>query len=304
MGTDAHLVSLGDPDHVRPALDLALRALADLEARWSRFRPDSELARLNAGAGTAVRVSQPTVALVALAVEAWRATAGRFDPTVLPALCRLGYDRTFDAVEASGTPLVDGGPDPAPGCDGIEVDPERSTVLVPEGVALDLGGVGKGRAADLVVDLLLRCGAEGACVDLGGDVRVAGRPPDEHGWVLGVADPWDPDVDLAVLALGDGAVVTSARTRRRWWFDGTEQHHLIDPVTGLPARSGLASVTVVAAEAVWAEVVAKAAFVAGPIGGAATVVASGAAGLLVDDDRRVQRVGSLELYECEWRFPA
>jgi thiamine biosynthesis lipoprotein len=179
------------------------------------------------------------------------------------------------------------------------VDLDASTVRLPPGVSFDLGGIGKGRAADLIVARLLDDGVEGACVDLGGDVRVAGRAPDPEGWLIAVADPWDDDAEIAMLALADGAVTTSARTRRRWWFDGTEQHHLIDPVTGLPARSGLAAVTVVAAEAVWAEVVAKAAFVGGPDVGTSLIASSGAAGILVEDDHRVRRVGPVGRYVLE-----
>lgn len=299
MGTEARIIAVGKPARAEAAVETALRMLADLEARWSRFRPDSELTQINGGAGSAVRVSQQTAELVALAVEAWRTTAGLYDPTVLPALCRLGYDRSFETIIPRDGPILDDGPEPAPGCTGVEVDLDASTVRLPPGVSFDLGGIGKGRAADLIVARLLDDGVEGACVDLGGDVRVAGRAPDPEGWLIAVADPWDDDAEIAMLALADGAVTTSARTRRRWWFDGTEQHHLIDPVTGLPARSGLAAVTVVAAEAVWAEVVAKAAFVGGPDVGTSLIASSGAAGILVEDDHRVRRVGPVGRYVLE-----
>lgn len=297
MGTDALLVAVGDPGATARALRAGATRLAELEGRWSRFLADSDLGRLRRAAGRPVVVAPETAALVAAAVDAWHTTGGRFDPTVLVALERLGYDRTFARIGRSGDadePLLDGGPDPAPGCGGIVVDPASASVTVPAGVAVDLGGIGKGRAADLVAELLVAEGAEGALVDLGGDVRVLGRPPGDA-WYIAVDAPFGEGTDPPpVLALGAGAVVTTARTRRRWRRDGAEQHHLIDPATGLPARSGLAAVTVLAAEALAAEVVATAAFVAGPVVGAELVVASGAAGLLVTDDGEVLPAGPVE----------
>jgi len=95
MGTWAHVVIAGGGDRGQ-ALDRARRRIDDLERRWSRFLPDSEVSRLNAGAGRPVLVSPETARLVARAVDAWRLTAGRFDPTVLPALVAAGYDRPAD----------------------------------------------------------------------------------------------------------------------------------------------------------------------------------------------------------------
>lgn len=297
MGTDALLVAVGEPAATARALRAGATRLAELEARWSRFLTDSDLGRLRRAAGRPVVVAAETAALVAAAVDAWHTTGGRFDPTVLAALERLGYDRTFARVGRradADTPLLDGGPDPAPGCDGIVVDLAAASVTLPAGVALDLGGIGKGRAADLVAELIVAEGARGALVDLGGDVRVLGRPPGDA-WHIAVDPPFGESADpLAVLSLRAGAVVTTARTRRRWRRDGVEQHHLIDPATGLPVRSGLASVTVLAAEALAAEVVATAAFVAGPVAGAELVAVSGAAGLLVTDDGEVLPAGPVE----------
>src|SRR6188474_3172238 len=94
MGSDVHVVVVGDPS----LLAVATFRVDELERRWSRFRPDSEISRLNAHRGEPVVVSVETFALVERSVRAWRETRGRFDPTVLGDLIRLGYDRPFEAV--------------------------------------------------------------------------------------------------------------------------------------------------------------------------------------------------------------
>jgi thiamine biosynthesis lipoprotein len=282
MGTDVEVIVVGA--HVGAAVEAQERVDA-LEARWSRFLPDSEISRLNATAGVPAVVSRPTFDLVQRALDAWRATSGRFDPTVLTALEAVGYDRTFEAVAREGTERVES-TGPAPGCGGIELDPIVRAVRLPPGVRLDLGGIGKGYAADLVAVALRDAGAAGVCVNLGGDLRVTGEPPDgAPAWVIAVEDP-SGGQRFGNLALLEGGVATSTRLRRAWRRAGRDLHHLLDPASGEPAARGLTSVTVLAAEAWWAEVLAKAAFVAGAAAGARLVAEHGATGLLVHDDGR------------------
>jgi thiamine biosynthesis lipoprotein len=158
-------------------------------------------------------------------------------------------------------------------------------VVLPAGCHLDLGGIGKGRCADLLAAELLAAGALGACVDLGGDVRVAGRTSTGgDDWVVAVDEPFHPGEDLALVQLADGAVTTSSRAKRRWGSGPTAGHHLIDPATGRPAETDLLAVTVVAASAAWGEVHAKAALVAGARRGRALLEAAGMCGLLVAAD--------------------
>jgi thiamine biosynthesis lipoprotein len=289
MGTAARVLVLGGSP------DLPARAWArieDLEARWSRFRPTSELCRLNAAGGAPVVVSHETYYVVARAIGSWRETQGWFDPTVLDALEQAGYDRDFAAVVDDDVATTSP-PGPAPGCAGIELLPLLSAVQLPEGVRLDLGGIGKGTAADLVVGDLLAAGAEGACVDLGGDIRVGGTGPDEGAWRIDLDPDVAPDGSFRLAA---GAVATSTRVRRAWTQNGVPRHHLIDPRRGTSATSGLRSVTVVAAEAAAAEVLAKAAFVAGPAAGPALLSEHGVTGLLVADDGVVEPLPGLEAF--------
>jgi FAD:protein FMN transferase len=255
MGSTAHVVVVGHG--AAPLLDLAERRLADLEDRWSRFRPRSEISRLNAAAGRSVRVSADSIALVTRSVDGWRRSDGLFDPTVLAAVVGLGYDRDLALVQAgAGGALTPTGP--APGCAGIEIDPVMSTVQLPPGVAIDPGGIGKGLAADLVATALLDAGAAGCLVNVGGDLRAVGEPPTTAGWVVTVPDPLHPGEELLRLALDHGGVATSSRLERRWRVAGVEVHHLIDPFTGGPVKGNIAVATVVAREAWEAEVLVTA----------------------------------------------
>ncbi len=260
MGTDARVLVVGG----RPGLAArAMTRLADLERRWSRFVPTSELSELNRCAGTPVHVSAETSALVARAVAAWRATGGAFDPTVVDAVVRLGYDTDLDEVQARPpATAVARPPVPAPGCGGIELDPAGSTVMLPSGVRLDPGGIGKGLAGDLVVGELLAAGAAGAMVDVGGDVVVAGDGPAGAGWTIGIDHPARPGVVAATVTLRAGAVATSTTARRTWLLGDRWVHHLVDPATGDLLPPGAA--TVVAGAGWWAEVLTKAVLVHGP----------------------------------------
>jgi thiamine biosynthesis lipoprotein len=278
MGTHAHVLVVG-PAALLPR---ALERVADLERRWSRFQLASEISCLNSAGGEPMAVSPETFLLVSRAVEAWRLTDGLYDPTVLHALRAAGYDRSFAdpacAVHRSAEAAADG--QPSPGAGGIELQPTLRAVRLPAGVAFDPGGVGKGLAADLVVAELLAAGASGACVNLGGDVRVGGEAPTRHGWVMGVDDPVAPGRVVPVRLDGE-AVVTSTRRLRRWTRGGRAMHHLIDPRTGEPSTSSIHTATVVAAQAWWAEVLAKAAVVAGPDAGGALLDRHGAGGWLI-----------------------
>ena len=233
-----------------------------MERCWSRFDPDRDLSRLNADPGSAVEVPLLLAAAVERAVTAWRCTDGAFDPTVHDALVAAGYDRTFHEVADRSVPAHPGLA--VPGCGLVEVeldgsagllDPDAPPAVVrrPPGLRLDLGGVGKGLAIDLLADVLLAGGVGSAIVSLGGDVRLAGRVP-LGGFTVPVTDPWDGSELTSMVLQAPGAVVTSSTRRRRWQTDdGGWAHHLIDPRTGRPADRGGAAVVAVAAEAWWAE---------------------------------------------------
>ncbi len=169
------------------------------------------------------------------------------------------------------------------GCGGLVLDGQAGTAQLPAGVGFDPGGIGKGLAADLVARQAIEAGAAGVLVDLGGDIRVMGQPPERAGqWRIGVDHPTD-GTTLATVVLTEGAVATSTRTRRRWTSpDGARRHHLIDPLLGQPVDTDVLSATAVAGEGWQAEVLAKAAFIGGAVQGLGLVDTLGGAALVVE----------------------
>ena len=283
MGSRARIIA-GDADDA--AMDWATGLLVDLERCWSRFRPDSELSELNASSGRWFPMSPNLAAAVDRAMALHALTGARFDPRILDALESLGYDRTFREIGTD--PIAPGGAvhspapvDPAPMSTAIERD--GTWIRLPEGTRLDLGGIGKGLAADLVAEGLLARGSTSVCVSMGGDIRAAGDAP-EGGWLVPVDDPRQPGRVLGRVVLAGRAIVTSTTAFRRWERDGRAFHHLVDPATGDSSRSGVLAAVVVDAVAWRAEGLAKAAIIAGPADGVALVEGAGAAGWLVLDD--------------------
>lgn len=245
MGTEVELFL--DADTGMSVLEDGERELRRLEALLSRFLPDSELSRLNREG--ALRVGPELLELAQRALDARESTGGRFDPTVHDALVGAGYDRSFELLEderprSVGLPARCGG--------HVTVDLAASTVALEPGFRLDLGGIAKGWAVDRALVLLSEHGP--ALVNAGGDLAGCGRP-----WTVGVETPGG----AITLELEDGAVATSGCDRRTWHRGDREQHHLIDPLTGLPSEGDLLTVTTVAPTATQAEVLAKSLFLAG-----------------------------------------
>ncbi len=307
MGSEGEIIVVADD--AEALADRAVARLRALESRWSRFLPNSEISQCNARPGLPVRVSPETYRLVELALEGRRMTAGRFDPALLTQLRDAGYDRSFEElapprisasepVRAPGAPAArrpetDATQPSGPPSD-VVLDPIVGSVRLVGGVTFDPGGIGKGFASDLVVGELRESGATGAMVSVGGDVCVDGTPPDGGSWVIAVSDPLDFNRERARLYLESGAVASSWRTKRVWEAaDGTARHHLLDPRTGAPAASGLAGVTVVTAQGWMAEVLAKAAFVAGPDEGVDVIATAGASGLLFTDAGELRPAGDI-----------
>lgn len=291
MGTRAHLLVDGPPE----LLASACRQVERLDRLWSRFAADSDVSRLNEARGEAVRVEPETVELLARAHEGWRTTGGLFDPTLLNEVVAAGYDRDFDEVRAGG-----GGPAPATPparpADGygVVLDADAGTASVAPEVGFDSGGIGKGLGADMVADRLLAEGAERAMVNLGGDLRAAGEAGDKR-WKVGIDNPFDPKGPAALqLELADGGLATTTSLVRRWKQGGGARHHLIDPRSGRPAESRLASVTAIARRGWQAEVLAKAAFLSPPDRALALLSEHDATGFVVDLDGRIHPAPGLE----------
>ena len=290
MGGIVHTVACDTRDDVL----LRVRALFErLEAALSRFRDDSDLSALNRAGGT----PQPASPLLFAAVEqalAWAArTGGVFDPTLLDALEAAGYDRPFEDVPREGGATTAITP-PSGRWREIALDPRSMRITLPRGVRLDLGGIGKG----FTVDAAVRSFGPSACamVNASGDLYAAGAGPDGRGWRVAIDDPAAPGRDLAELRVRDRGVATSSTARRWWTRGGRRLHHLIDPGTGQPAETPLAQVTVVAADATTADVLAKCALLSGDAGAAALLAAHDAEAFFVNRDGRVSATAGMGRY--------
>jgi thiamine biosynthesis lipoprotein len=254
-----------------------------VEERFSRFRPSSELSRLNDMSGHTVIVSPEMFHLLDLCRRFHRLSGGLFDPAILPDLESAGYDRSFELVPSQAPEATPTNSTPANGSIAdLAMDRSRRAVQAPPTVRLDLGGIGKGYAVDRAAQLLAP--AADFLIDAGGDIFASGDGPDGDGWLVAVANPLREDEDLGVVRLRGQALATSTVTRRRWQRDGRWLHHLIDPRTGEPALSDALSVSVIAASAVEADVFAKVALLLGVEVGERFLDARGAEGLFALSD--------------------
>ncbi len=258
MGTSVSLIA--DPGSPAQAFERAARTVeavfAREDLRFSRFRGDSELTRVNAGAGRWTRVSPAFARLLAYSLEAAARSDGLFDPTVLPSLIAAGYDRDFDELIAGARDALH----PSEPCGRwSEVELDGDLVRLPAGVGLDFGGIAKGWAVDLAARAAVDDGLRWAIVNAGGDLRIAGAPP-RDGFEIAIDDPEAPGHELSRLRVARGALATSSVTARAW---GPGLHHLIDPRTGLPADTGILQATVWARTCAEAEILAKRALLSG-----------------------------------------
>jgi FAD:protein FMN transferase len=283
MGTE---VSILLPAEADDAVDPAVALFAEWDQRFSRFRPDSELSQLNARAGQATEVSESMLAALMAAFDGARATNGVFDPLLANRMVELGYDRTFRQLPTE-RPAVALGDWQAGRWREVVIDPIRRRVTLPAGSGIDLGGIVKGMAVDAALALLVESGLPFAAVNAGGDLAVHGAPPSMSAWPIAI----EVGARERVVTLPSGGLATSSALRRRWRTNGTEQHHLLDPRTGLPARSGVVQASVAAGSCRQAEVAAKVALLAGATAGAEFLEQHRLAGLLLTDDGTEWHVG-------------
>lgn len=260
--TEARLV-VTEPQQLGLGRTILEDLLAAVDAACSRFRDDSELARLADELPAGATVSPVLEWLVGAALDAARWTGGAVDPTLGAVLAGLGYDRDIRDLR---------GPDAPPRPFGISVVAAdrrnwRSVRLhdgvltVPAGLTLDLGASAKAAAADRAARILAERLGCGVLVSLGGDIATAGIAP-AGGWQVSVQDaPGDPRSPLALAA--GSAVATSSTQHRRWEVDGRRMHHILDPRTGLPAEPVWRSVSVAADSCLLANALSTAAIVRG-----------------------------------------
>lgn len=281
LGTTA-LVRVADERALSIARALLAAELEAIDRAASRFRPDSELERVNAAAGRPIRVSPLLAEAIAVALAVAQRTGGAVDPTIGEAIMLAGYDRDYQQLDRLSYGAAAGRDDRSARCAGVGAVPgalrarrvpgwqlvslrrEPDVVTVPSGVRLDLGATAKALAADRAARAIAQRTDTGVLVALGGDIAVCGpSPPD--GWLVHVTDDHRsaPDAPGQTVSITAGGLATSSVTTRRWRHRGKAMHHVIDPANGAPVRGPWRTVSVAARSCVDANAAATAAIVLG-----------------------------------------
>ena len=266
LGCLIHL-AVTDPAALDSARAMLAADLDDLDAACSRFRPDSELARLDQAAGQPIRISPLLAEAIAVALRAAELTGGDVDPTVGEAIAAAGYDRDFTLIPPDG-PALSLMIRAVPGWRQVRLDRPSRMVTVPPGVRLDLGATAKAWAADRSAGRICAALKCGVLVGLGGDISVAGPAPEDGGWRIRVQDVTgrpdeDPGGPAVTVAIVSGGLATSSTTARRWRRGGSVLHHILDPRTGLPPAPVWRTVSVAAATCADANAASTAAIIRG-----------------------------------------
>jgi len=283
MGTEVTLTLFGDEETaLRKAAGAAFARMEDLEARYSRWRAESDVSRVNAGAGEPVGVHAGTFALVERAIEIGRRTGGAFDVTVGP-LIRFWRERETwpsDAEIAAVRAHV--------GPDRVTLRPgEPPTIAVAAGSSLDLGGIAKGTIVDAAGEVLAGAGVASFLINAGGDLLARGGGPDGEGIPVALRDPTGPHgatLSGGRLRLRDAALCTSGSYERYHEIGGRRASHIVDPRTGRPVEGVVIQASVLAPTCETADALATALMVLDPEDGLAVAKAmEGVEALLVTD---------------------
>jgi thiamine biosynthesis lipoprotein len=281
-------VAVADDAALHRARQVVTGEMDTMAAAASRFRSDSELSRVNATAGRLQHVSPLLAEAVAVALRAAEITDGLVDPTLGRDVVARGYDRDIEDVRRQP---ARSGPTPTdrPTHGWRDVHLEGELLLVPRGLALDLGATAKALTADRGAAAVHAATGSPALVSVGGDVAAVGGAE----WELRLSERPDDDEGRS-LAAYDGGIATSSVLARRWTVEGIQRHHLLDPRTRQPATGPWRTATVAAATCVAANTASTAALV---LGGDAPgwLVARGLPARLVAHDGSVTRVGGWAL---------
>jgi thiamine biosynthesis lipoprotein len=282
MGTECTLHLYSDSRSVADDTAEAVEAEVErIEARYSRYRPESLLSRINAAAqvGESVDVDDETATLLDVAFQCNRLCDGKFD--ISTGVLRQAWDFTTAVPPSQDriTALL-----AQVGMGKLRWDNRRLEFLAP-GMELDFGGIAKEYAADRAAASCAAHGIAHGLVDFGGDLRILGPHPDGQPWHISIRDPRRPDAEAACVALADGALATSGDYERWFEHDGRRYCHILDPHTGWPAR-GLRSVSVVADQCLTAGCLATSAMLMGRAG-IAWLAGMGLRYLCIDDEGRL-----------------
>ncbi|AVQ96792.1 FAD:protein FMN transferase [Ethanoligenens harbinense] len=265
----------------------AFEVIRQLEQKMSRFIPGSFISRLNSSDGeTAVKMDRDTFHVLKSAGRYYARSGGAFDITAAPltALWRncinqkdLPSPNTIQALR----PAVSGA--------GVILNEKDGSARIGRHQSVDLGGIGKGYAADMVLKAYKAQGVTSACINLGGNVHTLGKKTNGESWMIGLQNPRSTRGDfIAVFAISDRSAVTSGDYEKYFESGGKRFHHIIDPGTGYPASSGLMSATVLSGSSMEADALSTAVFVSGLERGMELIEKSpGAEGVVITEEKKV-----------------
>lgn len=268
--------------------------LHELEGKLSMFDADSYVSRINAAAGVeAVQVHPDVFYVIERAVFYAEISGGAFDPTIAPLTMLWGI--TGDAPRVPSQQEIDGLL-PLVNWRNIELDPETQSVFLREhGMAIDLGAIAKGYAADEVAAVIRRAGVPRAMIDLGGNVLLVGAIEEGRPWRIGLQSPFgERGAFFGILQTEETSVVTSGVNERYFTAGGIHYHHIFSPFSGRPAESGLLSVTIITGVSMDADALSTSAFVLGQERGRAFIEGiNGAQAIFVTEDMSVYLTSGL-----------
>jgi thiamine biosynthesis lipoprotein len=263
MNSNIVLAAEGEMSQIESGLVAVQNFIEASERRFTRFSEQSELSTLNRSAGVWFQASSDLFEVVKEAVIYFHKTNGLFDPSILPHLKNAGYIHSMDEIRRTGSV-----PQPdrhlrasVSTFASVEINETDFSIRLPADLQIDLGGIAKGWIAEQAARLLSQY-ATSCAVNAGGDMFLIGYPQGQDSWEVGLEDPRDPQVDITLLLLQEGAVATSSVVKRAWKQGNVSRHHLINPRTGEPANTQWLSVTVLAPHAAAAETFAKAFLIA------------------------------------------
>jgi thiamine biosynthesis lipoprotein len=290
MGTSCELQYTANDSAGAAAFERAVMGwVSSFEAKFSRFREDSVVSRINAAAGREwMEIDDETEQLLRTCDTLYFLTEGILDPTALPLIRLWDYKAAEPKIPSDEAIAA------ARRCVGWrKVQREASRVFLPSGMALDFGGFGKEYAVDAVARLALSYGVSDVLVDFGHDLRGLGRPADRPAWHIGLEDPRKPGSPAGSIALmGNRGVASSGDYVRRFVIEGRRYGHIIDPRSGRPVANGCLQATVIANTCLQAGVLSTTAFVLGGQRGIEFIQSfPGAEGLIVTETARFQTRG-------------
>ena len=255
---DTYMTVTAYGDNAQKGVTDAVAEIQRLDNLLSIGKEDSEISKLNKSGSAAL--SNDTAVMVAKALDLYKSTGGAFDITVLPLMELWGfttqeyYVPTEDEIQSTLQRV---------GADKLTWDESTKTLTLGDKQEIDLGGIAKGFTSSRIMEIFKKDGVTCGMVSLGGNVHLLGTKQDGSAWRVGIQDPNNTDDMLGILQANDCAVITSGAYERNFEKDGVTYHHIIDPATGKPSKSGLTSVTIVSKDGTLADGLSTSLFVMG-----------------------------------------